>query len=81
MNDNLSKLHEQMADVLLKALKGDLPAASTLDVIRKFLADNHINEDGRRKGSKLGDLADKLPHADPDAQILQARILDSFETP
>lgn len=57
-------LHEALAKALTEKMKTD-PSASVFDVVRRFLADNNVAEDGMKKGP-VKSLASELPFTLPE---------------
>lgn len=65
----LGRLHDKLASRLLDRLEsGEELSPSELSVIVKFLKDNHI-EALPSEGTKLRDLADKLPEFTDEEQL------------
>lgn len=59
-DDELSRLHNRLAEIFLKRIEGEDCPASLLKEAREFLKDNGITSD-RVPGKPLDNLVKKLP--------------------
>jgi hypothetical protein len=62
-------LHEALAKALTESMKAE-PSAAVYDVVRRFLADNNVAEDGLKKGPAKS-LAAELPFVLPEENPFQ----------
>lgn len=63
--EELSKLHKALAEVLTELIKSGEASAAELSVARQFLRDNNI-DCIPKKGNPLGSLMEALPFPDED---------------
>lgn len=61
----MGELHRSLAKALASKMIED-PSAAVFDVVRRFLADNNITEDGTQPGSAVEPLTAALPFVDRD---------------